>query len=59
MLKVSTYSTTSIESIFVNKTIAKKEQSLNIKEYAKVLQDIKQQIREAQVKSILAENFEH
>jgi len=42
----------------MKRTIAKKEQSLNIKEYAKVLQDIKQQIREAQVKSILAANKE-
>jgi predicted nuclease of restriction endonuclease-like (RecB) superfamily len=42
----------------MKKTIAKKEQNLNIKEYAKVLQDIKQQIHEAQLKSILAANKE-
>jgi len=42
----------------MKKAISKKGQSLNIKEYAKVLQDIKQQIHESQVKAVLAANKE-
>ena len=42
----------------MKKAISKKEQNLNIKEYAKVLHDIKKHIRESRVKSILAANKE-
>ncbi len=42
----------------MKKPMVKKEKKLNIKEYAKVLQDIKKHISEAQVKSILAANKE-